>query len=203
MKTLLIAEFAVIALAGLPLALFPAATISLLLGSELGHQVGTCVGRGAGAALLTLGIACWLARNESQDRATTELILAMLLYDTAVVVVFFSARSAPGLSDIDLWPAVEVHLGLGVCCLVCLGKGLRDRYGETNVAANRQQLMSLIGSSRIGVWAGVHSPSPASGDVARRDEHYNVPGVARLTEKEADDQLALRNIEDEMKEMMR
>jgi hypothetical protein len=196
MKTLLIAEFAVVALAGLPLALFPSATISLLLGPELDHQVGTFVGRGAGTALLTLGIACWLARNESQDRATTELILAMLLYDTAVVAVFFSARSAPGISDIDLWPAVEVHLGLGACCLVCLGKGLHGRCGRTNVAANRRQLMPLIGRSRIGVWPGVHSPSPESGDVARRDEHYNVPDVARLSEKEDDEQLAVRNAED-------
>jgi hypothetical protein len=196
MKTLLIAELAVVALAGLPLALFPSATISLLLGTELDHQVGTFVGHNAGAALLMLGIACWMARNESQDRATTELILAMLLYDTAVAAVFFSARSAPGLFDIDLRPAVEVHLGLGVGCLLCLGEGLRGRHGGTNVAANRQKLMPLIGSSRIGVWPGVHSPSPASGEVAQRDEHYNVPDVERLTEKEADNQLALRNTQD-------
>ena len=128
MRTPLIAESALVALAGLPLALFPSTTIFLLLGAELDDQVGTFVGRGAGAALLTLGIACWLARNGRHERATTELIVALLLYDTAVVVVFSFARSAPGLSGIDLWPAVEVHLGLGVCYLVCLGKELRDNY---------------------------------------------------------------------------
>jgi hypothetical protein len=184
MRTLLIAESALVALAGLPLALFPSTTIFLLLGAELDDQVGTFVGRGAGAALLTLGIACWLARNGRHERATTELIVALLLYDTAVVVVFSFARSAPGLSGIDLWPAVEVHLGLGVCCLVCLGKELRDNYQrETNLAANRQQLKPLIGGSRIGVWLGVHSPSPASGEGARRDEYYSVPDIARPTEK--------------------
>jgi hypothetical protein len=186
MKTLVIAELAVVALAGLPLALFPSTTTFLLLGAELDDQVGTFVGRGAGAALLTLGIACWcwLARNGSHERATTELIVALLLYDTAVVVVFSFARSAPGLSDLDLWPAVEVHLGLGVCCLVCLGKELRDSYQrETNLAANRQQLKPLIGGSRIGVWPGVHSPSPASGEGARRNKYYIVPDIARPTEK--------------------
>lgn len=197
MKTLLIAESAVVALAGLPLAVFPSTTIFLLLGAELDDQVGIFVGRGAGAALLTLGIACWLARNGRRERATTERIVALLLYDTAVAAVFFSARSAPGLSGIDLWPAVEVHLGLGVCCLVCLGQELRDSYQrETNLAANRQQLKPLIGGSRIGVWPGVHSPSPASGEGARRGEYYSVPDVERLTEKEADNQLAVRNTED-------
>lgn len=197
MKTLLIAESVVVALAGLPLALFPSTTIFLLLGAELDDQVGTFVGRGAGAALLTLGIACWLARNGRHERATTEWIVALLLYNTAVASVFLSARSAPGLSGIDLWPAVEVHLGLGVCCLVCLGKELRDSYQlETNLAANRQQLKPLIGGSRIGVWPGVRSPSPASGEGARRGEYYSVPDVERLTEKEADNQLAVRNTED-------
>lgn len=39
MKTLLIAESAVLALAGLPLAVFPSTTIFLLLGAQLDDQV--------------------------------------------------------------------------------------------------------------------------------------------------------------------
>jgi hypothetical protein len=153
MKTLLIAESAVVALAGLPLAVFPSVMVSLPLGSPLDDPVGTVVGRSAGAALLTLGTAYWRARNGSQDRAMTGLILAMLLYDTTVVVVLLFTRLAPALSGIDRWPVVEAHAGLGVCCLVCLSRDPGD-HGETDVGANRRQLMSVTGWSRDSFLAG-------------------------------------------------
>jgi hypothetical protein len=61
LKTLLIVKAAVEGLACLALALFPSLLASLLLGSPLDTPVGTVIARMAGAALLTLGIACWLA----------------------------------------------------------------------------------------------------------------------------------------------
>ncbi len=125
MKTLLIVKCAVEVLAGLALALFPSMLVPLLLGSRLDVPVGTVIGRIAGTALLTMGIACWLARNDSQSRATTGLIVAMLFYDATVVVILLFARLAVGLSGMGLWPAVVLHSGLGGWSLLCLRKGSR------------------------------------------------------------------------------
>jgi hypothetical protein len=122
MKTLLTVKAVAEALAGLALALFPSLLVSLLLGSPLDAPVGTVIARMAGAALLTLGIACWLARNDSQSRAAIGLIAALLLYDAAVVAIFLIARLAMDLSGIGLWPIVVLHSGLWIWSLLCLRK---------------------------------------------------------------------------------
>jgi riboflavin transporter FmnP len=126
-KTLLIAKSAVEVLAGLALALFPSISISFLLGSPLDLPAGTVLGRIAGIALLVLGIACWLAHNDSQSSAAIGLIVALLFYDAVVVVILLSARFAMGLSGMVLWPAVVLHSGLGIWSLLCLRKGPRWR----------------------------------------------------------------------------
>jgi riboflavin transporter FmnP len=122
MKTLLFAKAAVEVLAGLALALFPVLVVPLLLGSPLDAPVGEFIGRLAGVALLALGIACWLARKESQGRAAAGLIVALLFYDAAVVVILLFARLGVGQSGIGLWPAVALHSGLGVWSVLCLRK---------------------------------------------------------------------------------
>jgi hypothetical protein len=120
MKTLLIVKSVVECLAGLALALFPSMPVSLLLGSPPNGAVGIVVCRIGGTALLTMGIACWWARNDSQSRAATGLIVAMLVYDVTVVVILILARFAARLSGIGLWPAVALHSGLGFWSLLCL-----------------------------------------------------------------------------------
>jgi riboflavin transporter FmnP len=122
MKTLLFAKAAVEVLAGLALALFPVLVVPLLLGSPLDAPVGEFIGRLAGVALLALGIACWLARKESQGRAAAGLIVALLFYDAAVVVILLFARLGVGVSGIGLWPAVALHSRLGVWSVLCLRK---------------------------------------------------------------------------------
>ena len=120
MKTLLIVKSAVELMAGLALALFPSMLVSLLLGSPLKEPAGIVVCRIAGTALLTMGIACWLARNDSQSLAATGLIFALLFYDVAAVVILISARFGVRLSGIGLWPGVVLHAGLGLWSLLCL-----------------------------------------------------------------------------------
>jgi hypothetical protein len=113
-KTLLTAKCVVEVLAGLALALLPTLSASLLLGSQANVPVGTVIARIAGSALLTLGIACWLARHDSQSRAASGLLMALLFYDTAVVGTLLYARFGMGLFAIGLWPAVALHSGLGL-----------------------------------------------------------------------------------------
>lgn len=122
MKTLLIVKTVVEALAGLALALLPSLLVSLLLGSPLDTPAGIIIARMTGVALLTLGIACWLARNDSQSRAAIGLATALLFYDAAVVAIFLIARLAMGLSGIGLWPIVVLHSGLWIWSVLCLRK---------------------------------------------------------------------------------
>ncbi len=120
MKTLLVVTAIVGAATGLALSLAPSVPVSLLLGSSLDTPAGLVVGRVAGAALLALGVACWLARNDEQSRAASGLVAGMLLYNTAAVALLAYARIGLGLFGIALWPAVLLHAALAVWCMACL-----------------------------------------------------------------------------------
>ncbi len=87
MKTLLFAKAVVEGLTGLLLLLFPSQAASLLVGTPLEGPSGYVLGRIAAAALLAVGIACWVARDDSKSRAAAGLTLALVFYDAIVVVL--------------------------------------------------------------------------------------------------------------------
>lgn len=127
MKILLIVTSVIEAAIGLTLVLAPSVPVSVLLGVSLDAPAGLVVARVAGAALLSLGVACWLARNDPRSRATTGLIAALLLYNAAAVAVLAHAGIGLGLSGIGLWPAVVLHAGMAVWCIACLRVKQADR----------------------------------------------------------------------------
>jgi hypothetical protein len=120
MKTLLIVTALLEAAAGFALATSPSLLISLLLGSPLDGRSASVVGRLAGLALLTLGLVCWLARNDQQNRVTAGPVAAMLFYNVAVATLLAGSRVGLGLSGIGLWPTVALHAGLALWCIGCL-----------------------------------------------------------------------------------
>ena len=72
--------------AGVALLAAPDLAIRLVFGSS-GTETGVALGRVAGAALLSLGAACWLARHDGVSAASSALVSGMLAYNAVVVVL--------------------------------------------------------------------------------------------------------------------
>ena len=105
---------------GLTLLLSPPLVAGLLLGVSLDAPAALIVGRIAGAALLSLGVASWLARDDGPSRARRGLIAAMLLYNCAAAAVLAYAATSVRLVGVLMWPAVALHAVLAVWCIACL-----------------------------------------------------------------------------------
>jgi len=106
--------------AGLALVVLPSPVVVLMLGAPLDTPAALSVARLTGAALVALGIACWLARVDGQSRAAIGLAIAMLPYNLAAVAVLAAARIGSGLSGVALWPAVILHTAMAVWCIAAL-----------------------------------------------------------------------------------
>ena len=111
--------------AGITLAIAPSAVVQVLLGSPLDSPAGVVIGRVLAAALFSLGVACWLTRNNDQDRTAGGLVWALLLYNIASVSLLGYARLGMGMTGVGLLPAVVLHSLLSLWCIACLGFGRR------------------------------------------------------------------------------
>jgi hypothetical protein len=117
MKNLLIVTGIFESVTGILLLISPSLPVSILFDSSVDNPVGLLIGRLAGAALLSLGVACWLVRNDEKSRAVTGIVIAMLLYNVAALALLTYARLIVHLSGIGLWPAVFVHVVLTIWCI--------------------------------------------------------------------------------------
>jgi hypothetical protein len=88
---------------GVLLLALPGLPLSLLLGSDSAPPDLLVCARVAGAALVSLGVACWLERDD---------VLAALVLAYAGWFV--------GLAGMALWPAVAIHTLLAVWGARCL-----------------------------------------------------------------------------------
>ena len=119
-KTLLVVSAWLETITGVALIAAPAAPVSLLLGVAFDTPVGLVMARVAGVALVALGLACWLARDDGRSPAARGVVAAMLLYDLAAAAVLLYAGLGLKLSAMGLWPAVLLHLALAAWCTRCL-----------------------------------------------------------------------------------
>jgi hypothetical protein len=119
-STLYVATAAIELGAGLALLTCPSATAVLLVGAPLEAPASLTVARVAGAALLALSIACWLARDDAHSRAARGLLAAMVLYNFGVAVLPGAAGIRSQAVGIALWPAVMLHAAMTVWCIASL-----------------------------------------------------------------------------------
>jgi hypothetical protein len=100
--------------AGLALLVAPALVIRLLFTpSEI--TTAAAIGRLAGAALISLGAACWWARHDDASTASRGLVLSLLIYNAAVVALVltgsFGARSPL------MWAVAVTHGVMAIWCV--------------------------------------------------------------------------------------
>ena len=119
-KLLQVVTACVEAATGLCLLTLPAVLFAVLLGIEKATIEATFVGRIAGAALLCVGIASWMARGDTRSPAQLGLLTGILVYNTAAAMLLAYAGAFLNMTGLLLWPAVALHAILAVWCLTCL-----------------------------------------------------------------------------------
>ena len=119
---LLVIAFAEAAI-GLGLLFLPSVPFALLLGLENTAVETLLVGRVAGAALLAIGVASWMARGDASNPALSGLLTGILVYNAAVSILLVYAGTTLKMTGILLWPTIAFHVILSVWGLfVCRSK---------------------------------------------------------------------------------
>jgi hypothetical protein len=129
-KLLLLVTSGVEVGAGLLLLVAPALGAKLLFGNPLDSPQAVGVARMGGAALLALGVACWLERNR-ENQETRGLLGGMLVYNSGAVLILGYAALVTKLHGVVLWPGIVLHTGLFAWCIRSLaGDGKQSEGGH-------------------------------------------------------------------------
>jgi hypothetical protein len=123
MKRLLAFTAVLEAATGLALMAAPTVAVRLLLGGEI-SGASIPLGRVAGLALLSLGIACWPRRNPTGNTASA--LWAMLTYNSLVTLYLLCLGIRGEWVGLLLWPAVALHSTLSLL----LARQWRRRSGD-------------------------------------------------------------------------
>jgi hypothetical protein len=113
--SLLVASAAIELAAGTALLVMPVRMAELLLGVRLVSPESALVARIAGAALLAIGLTCWLERDRDETDERAGLVAGLLIYNLATAGLLAEA-GAVGMHGVLLWPAVIVHAVLLAWC---------------------------------------------------------------------------------------
>ena len=104
------------------LLVFPSLIAKLLFGATLDTPIALIVARVAGAAILSLAVACWFARKDVINSAANGLVVAMLLYNISITLILIYAALGLSLLGFGLWPVVLLHMAMSVWCIINLLK---------------------------------------------------------------------------------
>lgn len=96
---------AVEAVTGLIIIFFPHVLIRLLFDADV-SGVAIVIGRVAGIALISLGLGCWIGRQEA---ASGWALAAVLIYNAMITIYFTVVGFGTEFVGMLLWPAVALH----------------------------------------------------------------------------------------------
>ena len=105
---------------GLALLALPAVVLAALLGNQSAVEETLVVGRVAGAALLAIGVASALARDDAGSPALRGVLIGVLAYDALAALLLAHAGLDLQMTGPALWPVVAVHTLLAGWCVLCL-----------------------------------------------------------------------------------
>ena len=105
---------------GIALLIAPSVVVGLLLGATLDYPAAIVVGRVAGAALLAIGLTCWLQRDIGRGAAQMGLLVGLLVYNAAVPILLAYTAKVDDTRAIGLWPAVVLHSLVAIWCIASL-----------------------------------------------------------------------------------
>jgi hypothetical protein len=120
MKHLLAVTAVLEAVTGAALLLSPSLVAGILLGAHLETAAAGTIARVAGAALLALGLACWLASKDTRSHAARGVPMAMLLYNVAILAVLLQAATGLALPAAGAWLAAGLHAVMAIWCAAAL-----------------------------------------------------------------------------------
>jgi quinol-cytochrome oxidoreductase complex cytochrome b subunit len=120
MKALLLITAVIEAATGVSLVVVPSTFAQVLLGAPLEAPAAVTVAGVAGAALLALAIACWLAASDARSGSAQGMVSAMLIYNLGAAVILGLAGIRGPPPGIALWPAVILHVAMTVWCVTSL-----------------------------------------------------------------------------------
>jgi len=101
---------AIEAVTGLVMILFPHVLIRLLFDADV-VGAGIVIGRVAGIALISLGLGCWMGRQEASRGWA---LSAMLIYNALVSIYLTLVGFGTEFVGMLLWPAAALHAALTV-----------------------------------------------------------------------------------------
>jgi hypothetical protein len=130
-KLFLAAIASVEASMGLALLFLPSVPFALLLGLESATVDAIFIGRIAGAALLAIGAASWMARTDELNPSLFGLLVGILIYNTAVSILLVYAGTVLTMTGRMLWPTVAFHAILAVWGGLLLRGIPSERRGAT------------------------------------------------------------------------
>ena len=120
LKALLIVTAVTESVTGLALLGVPAVVLAVLLGIQSAVEETLVVGRVVGAALLAIGVASALARDDTGSPALRGVLIGVLAYDALVTLLLAYAGLVLQMTGPALWPVVTVHTLLAGWCILCL-----------------------------------------------------------------------------------
>ncbi len=118
MKTLLSLTAVFECLTGIALIAIPSIIVPMLLGIPFDDDRLHVISGVTGAALISIGMACWLLRNSGESALA--IVKSVLFYNVAGTMILLFAILGLKMTGIGLWPVTIIHFALAIWCVIAL-----------------------------------------------------------------------------------